>query len=98
MTLSPLAALRLVLVLGGDLAALELHLALDQLAQRGVVVILEVIGIELVGLLLDQRRRDLEQVVVGGLGAEMSEKKLSRLLDLVLVVQRLEQQALAARA
>src|SRR5690606_8443070 len=66
-------------------------------AQRRVVVVLEGRGVELFRLFVDQRRGDIEKVRVGGLGRNLRKERV-RLLDLFSIMQRLEQDALAARA
>src|SRR5690606_22431829 len=73
------------------------RLLLDKTADGLGVAVLEIAGVEGGGLLLDQLLRDAEQILLGLLLGDRREERV-RLPDLVLVVQRLQQQAVAARA
>ena len=94
MTLEPLGG-ALVRVLDDQLALL-LALLGDQILERVDIAVVEFLGVELAGLLLDQRRRHVEQVLVGLGIADVAEIAL-RLVDLVGVAQRLQHHAAAAR-
>src|SRR5690606_26580204 len=79
-----------------NLLALGLLLLLDQLLQRIDVAVMKLAGIELRGALLDQRRRQVEQVLAR-LGVGNFAEVALRLANLILVAQRLQNDALAAR-
>src|SRR3954463_14623339 len=57
-----------------DLAALRFELACDKLSQSGLIVVLEYFRVELVGLLVDERSRNFEQVRVGGFRGDFGEE------------------------
>ena len=80
-----------------DLGRTVLNLGVDQLPHRLVIFVLELLGLELAGLALDELLGEVERFLVDLDVGDLLEDRLRR-ADLVGVAQHLEHQALARAA